>query len=220
MTAALEERIGYRFRDPGLLRLALSHASLAHEENNQRLEFLGDAVLGMAVAHLVYELFPRDREGELARRLAALVRGETLAVIARNLNLGDHLILGTSEKQVSGEQNASNLEDALEALIGAVYLDGGYPAAESFVRRHWLAVASQQVAPPKDGKTALQEWAQGRGLPVPSYHLLETAGSAHAPTFTVEVVVQGFEPESAQASSKRSAEQMAASALLARFTSG
>lgn len=217
MSGGLQALIGYRFRNEALLGLALAHPSLASGESNQRLEFLGDAVLGAVVAHVLYEQFPAEKEGELARRLAALVRGETLAQVARDIHLGEYLNIGLSEKQSQGQHNSSNLEDALEALIGAIYLDGGMQAAEAFIRPRWLALSQQLSAPPKDSKTALQEWAQARGLPVPAYELLETAGPAHAPQFTICAQVQGQGGETATAASKRAAEQAAATALLARL---
>ncbi|NBX03354.1 MAG: ribonuclease III [Alphaproteobacteria bacterium] len=195
-----------------LLHLALTHPSLAKEQSNQRLEFLGDSVLGAVVAHLLYQLFPNEQEGELARRLAALVRGETLTLIAREIDLAAALRLAAGEAR----DNSSNLEDALEALIGAIYLDGGFDAASSFITPRWKPLAEKTIAPPKDAKTALQEWAQGRGLPIPVYSVLETTGPAHAPLFTVEVQVQGQAPTSAQANAKRAAEQLAAAELLER----
>ncbi len=220
MSAALEKKIGYQFRNSELLTLALTHPSVLGVKSNQRLEFLGDSVLGIVVAHILYELFPYEKEGELARRFAGLVRGETLAQVARDINLGEALHIGTSEKQAQGRENDSNLEDAMEALLGAIYLDGGLPAAEAFIRPRWNTLAQDAQEPPKDGKTALQEWAQARGLPVPAYAMLASSGPSHAPLFTIEARVQGHEPETATASAKRLAEQSAASLLLARLSSG
>ncbi len=208
------EKTGYQFSDPRLLELALTHPSVNKNGNNQRLEFLGDAVLGMVIARMLYDLFPTEPEGELARRHAALVRGETLSQVARNLGLGADLAIAASEAKGGGRENASNLEDALEALIGAMYLDGGLAAAEPFILTHWRTLAEQTIAPPKDAKTSLQEWAQARGLPVPVYTLIQSTGPAHAPLFVMEVAVQGFEPARAEAASKRVAEQMAADTLL------
>lgn len=209
----LEARIGYRFRDSALLSLALTHPSVLHVPSNQRLEFLGDAILGAIVARIIYEMFPNEQEGELARRHAALVRGETLTQVAREINLGEALNIGVSE-QSGGRDNASNLEDALEALMGAIYLDGGIEAVESFITPRWTEMARSIATPPKDAKTSLQEWAQARGLPVPVYTLTATTGPAHAPEFTTRVTVQGYPPAEAQAASKRNAEQLAASLLL------
>jgi len=210
----LQERTGYRFHNGELLTLALTHPSVAGVKSNQRLEFLGDAILGAVVARIVYDLYPTEKEGELARRHAALVCGKTLTDVARDIALGDLLQIGASETQAQGRQNASNLEDALEALIGAIYLDGGMQAAEAFITPRWTDLARKTETPPKDAKTALQEWAQARGLPVPLYQLAATSGPAHAPEFTIEVTVQGYGAKQAKATSKRVAEQLAAAELL------
>lgn len=214
----LQQRIGYRFNNIKLLACALTHPSLARQENNQRLEFLGDAVIGLVVARILYDLFPHEQEGELARRHADLVRGETIAQVARDIALGDKLKVATSEIKAGGRDNSSNLEDAFEALIGAIYLDGGLVAVEDFAVPIWRELAKNVATAPKDAKTTLQEWAQGRGLPLPAYQLIGTTGSAHAPVFTIEVTVQGYEPVSAEASSKRAAQQEAAEKLLGRLT--
>lgn len=211
----LQEILGYVFRDAALLKLALSHPSLGKAASNQRLEFLGDAVLGLVVAEMLYQIYGKEQEGELARRHAGLVRGETLTAIAQEISLGDSLMLSSSEAGSGGRLAASNLEDALEALIGAIYLDGGLEAAKSFIIPRWRERAINLTTPPKDAKTSLQEWAQARGLPVPVYKLIEQTGPAHAPTFTIEVMVRNYPSRKASASSKRTAEQLAAEALLA-----
>lgn len=213
----LQEKIGYFFRDQELLRVALIHPSLAGA-NNQRLEFLGDAVLGAIIAELLYQQYPNEAEGDLARRHAALVRGATLASVARDIGLGDTLNMSSGEAQGGGRSNPTNLEDALEALVGAIYLDGGMEAARSFVVPRFSALALALQAPPKDAKTALQEWVQAKGLKLPSYTVVGTEGSAHAPVFTIELSIEGHEPVQAQANSKRAAEQMAAEALLANLS--
>jgi len=210
----LQKKIGYNFRDTSLLERAVSHPSIANKANNQRLEFLGDAVLGLVVAKIIYNLFPNEKEGELARRQASLVRGETLAKIAREIELGEVLKIALSEVQSGGRDNNSNLEDALEALIGAIYLDGGIAEVEKFMLPLWNALAQTATTAPKDAKTSLQEWAQGRGLPLPKYTLVATIGSAHAPIFTIEVCVDGHPPARAQAASKKTAEHEAAKILL------
>jgi ribonuclease-3 len=213
----LQRRIGYQFQDMKLLSCAITHPSLAGQENNQRLEFLGDTVIGLVVARILYDLFPNEQEGELARRQAGLVRGETLAKVAKEIALGEVLKVSLSEIQNGGRDNLSNLEDAFEALIGAIYLDGGIAAVEAFIVPRWRELAKSVTAAPKDAKTALQEWSQGRGLSLPTYKIIETIGSAHAPIFTIEVKVQGYEPASAKASSKRAAQQLAAEILLERL---
>lgn len=213
----LQQRIGYKFRDIALLNRALTHPSLSKQENYQRLEFLGDTVIALVVARIIYDLFPDEQEGELARRLAGLVRSETLADVAREIGLGDDLKVALSELQSGGRNNNSNLEDAMEALIGAIYLDGGLAAVEKFAVPIWSQLAKNMVAAPKDAKTALQEWAQGRGLPLPGYNVLEAEGAAHAPVFTIEVTVKGYAPAQAKASSKRAAQQEAAKILLEKL---
>lgn len=214
----LEQRIGYQFKQPQLLTLALKHPSISKGQSNQRLEFLGDSVLGLVIARLLYDMYPEEQEGELARRQAALVRGETLTKIARDLRLGEAIDITASEAQGGGRDNPSNLEDALEALIGAIYLDGGLEAAEAFIMPRWVEIARHTAAPPKDAKTTLQEWAQGRGLPVPTYTLIEHSGPAHAPIFTIEASLPGYAPASAKAASKRQAEQTAAGMLLEQLS--
>lgn len=210
----LEEHIGYRFRKAELLQEALTHPSLAREINNQRLEFLGDSVLAAVVARLIYDMFPREAEGELARRHAALVRGETLARVAREAGLGEALLMAESESLAGGRLNPTNLEDACEALIGALFLDGGYAAAEAFILPRWRPIARESKIPPKDAKTALQEWAQARGLPVPAYAVTAMEGPSHAPIFTVEARLPGHDPATATAPTKKQAEQAAAGELL------
>lgn len=210
----LESAIGHVFRDPALLKQALTHPSLGRTGSNQRLEFLGDAVLGTVVANLLYSMFPDEPEGDLARRLAGLVCGEVLAQQARALVLDTALCMSASEETAGGRQNPSNLEDAFEALVGALFLDGGFNAAEQFLRQRWQSLAAAAKTPPKDPKTQLQEWAQGQGKPLPEYRLIETTGPAHAPLFTIEAIVQGCAPTQAAAAAKRMAEQAAAEAML------
>ncbi len=218
-------KLNYTFSDASLLTRALTHRSCAESDasgqpfSNQRLEFLGDAVLGVIIADLLYAIYPYEQEGDLAKRYAALVRGETLAEIAKEVGLGHALILSQSEEDGGGRENPSNLEDACEALIGALYLDGGLKAAETFVHTHWQERAKHTAEPPKDSKTALQEWAQGRGLPLPEYTVIAEVGPSHAPEFTIEVSVQKHGAEQATAGNKKLAERLAADALLERLQS-
>lgn len=214
---ALQQTLEYTFKDTSLLEQALTHPSSNKSLNNQRLEFLGDAVLGLLIAKLLYTHYPKEAEGELARRHAALVRGETLVEVAGKLELGKYLHLAGSEEAAGGRNTASNLEDACEALIGAIYLDGGIDAAAKLVEKYWQELANSYTTPPKDAKTALQEWAQGNGLPLPIYEVTQSDGPAHAPAFTISVTVQGHPPASATANSKRAAEQAAAATLLERL---
>jgi len=217
--AELEERLGYRFRDRRLLEEALTHASLGgrRRRTNERLEFLGDRVLGLALAHLLIERFPHDPEGALGRRQAHLASRDILAEVARAIGLGRYLRLARGEEESGGRDNPTILADALEAVLGAVFLDGGFAEAERIVRALFAPRLPELHRPPRDAKTALQEWAQGRGLPLPEYHLVERRGPPHAPEFTVEVRVRGLAPERASGTSKRSAEQAAARRLLERI---
>lgn len=216
----LQRALGVRFADTALLKRALTHRSTGQTlpdgsaYSNQRLEFLGDAVLGLAISEMLYHHFPLEAEGDLSKREVALVNGGVLAEIARELSLGDYLVMAQSEEDHNGRDNQSNLEDACEALIGAIYLDQGIEAARGFIEKYWGKRALQMVAPPKDPKTALQEWAQARGLPLPSYRMLSETGPAHAPQFTIQVVVEGQAPQEASASSKKVAEREAAEKLL------
>ncbi|SDR62653.1 ribonuclease-3 [Rhizobiales bacterium GAS113] len=215
----LEAQIGYSFRDKQLLVMALTHVSAVGAarlriKSYQRLEFLGDRVLGLAIAALLYERFPLAEEGDLSKRLTELVRRESCGALAESWSLGEHMRLGPSEEQSGGRQNPTILGDVAEALIGAVFLDGGYEAASRLVA---AAVGERLCAsgrPPLDPKTALQEWAQGRGLPPPSYTILSREGPDHLPLFRIRVSVREAPPAEAAGRSKRAAEQAAAEAML------
>lgn len=216
----LEKRLGYRFKDEALVARALTHASLRGSkkvrEDNERLEFVGDRVLGLAIVELLEETYPTATEGELARHLNRLVRGETCAAVGRNLGLGDFLMLSESEAGSGGRLKATILADAVEAVLGAIFLEAGYNKARDVVRRLWEneEVSFGQAA--ADPKSALQEWAQGQGLALPSYIEVERTGPDHAPSFTSEVRIKGKAPARGQGASKRAAEQAAASAMLER----
>jgi len=204
-----------------MLDSALSHISALKGARNrassyQRLEFLGDHVLGLVISDMLFRAFPKADEGELSRRLADLVRKETCAEIARTIDLGAAIRLGSSEANAGGRTRPAILADVCEALIGAAYIDGGYPAAETLVQKLW-EVRMQATAPPqRDPKTVLQEWAQGRGLPTPIYQEVGRTGPDHAPVFRVAVQLPNFAPAEGTARSKRAAEQLAAAAMLAR----
>jgi ribonuclease-3 len=218
----LESILGYTFKKTVLLEEALTHPSKnktlqKRPFSYQRLEFLGDAVLGLVIAEMLYEAFPTENEGNLAKRLAGLVRSETLALVGKKLGIEQFIYMANSEEQSGGRTNQSNIEDVCESLIGAMYLDGGLEPARSFIRTHWAELLEAQPLPPKDAKTALQEWAQGRGKPLPEYKVVSEIGPSHAPEFTIEVHVQGLEPMSATGNSKRAAEQKAAQAMLEKL---
>lgn len=217
----LQQTLHYPFRDVKLLRLALTHRSLVREgseSSNQRLEFLGDAVLGLVIAEMLYALYPSEAEGDLSKRLVSLVNGEQLATIAQTMQLGGAMLMSAGEVEQGGRENPSNLEDACEALLGAVYLDGGIEAARNLIHRFWQPYASAMSAPPKDAKTALQEWAQARSLPLPEYALISAEGPSHAPLFIIELRVKGQNPVRAEAGVKKTAERLAAEKLLAQLS--
>jgi ribonuclease III len=219
----LEDALGHRFERPDLLAQALIHSSTARSRadrthSNERLEFLGDRVLGLVMARVLFEQFPRENEGALARRHAALVRREALARIADVIGLAGVMVMSPGEDDAGGRANPSLLADACEAVIATLYLDGGLEVAESFIRRYWEPLIEEDPTPPKDAKTSLQEWAQGRGLPLPQYREVRRKGPPHAPVFHLKVTVAGMEPETATGPSKRTAEQAAAEALLLRMS--
>ena len=213
--------IGYDFRDQDLLTRALIHPSVVHGRakrsctDYERLEFLGDRVLGLVIAELLYRQFPQDPEGDLAKRHVALVRREALARIAKDIRLGEVLTLSPGEDQAGGRDNPGLLSDACEAVIGAIFQDGGFDPARDFVLRRWVPLMDELAAPPKDAKTMLQEWSQKLGFDLPHYAVTEQSGQAHNPHFVVQVSIPGHGGQaSGQGGSKRAAEQAAAQALL------
>ena len=220
--SALETRLGHVFGDASLATRALTHVSApatAQErgQSYQRLEFLGDRVLGVVVAEMLYRAFPQATEGELSMRLAKLVRRETCAAIAEEWDVGPHLVMGQGEARAGGRKKAAILSDICESLIGAVFLDGGFEAARDLVQRSWSERMNADLEPERDAKTAVQEWAQARALASPRYVEFERSGPAHAPRFVMQVLLEGFEPERGEATSKRAAEQAAARAFLERW---
>lgn len=216
---AFEERLGHRFAQPALLVRAVTHSSMASatRDDNQRLEFLGDRVLGLVMAEALLERDPAAEEGLLAPRFNALVRKEACADVAREIDLGAVLKLGRSEMLSGGRRKLALLGDAMEAVIAAVYRDAGFEVAKAVVLRLWGSRIDKVKDDARDAKTALQEWAQARGLPPPAYVETARTGPDHAPHFTIEARLENGDRESAQAGSKRQAEQAAAKALLARL---
>lgn len=221
--AELEACLGHQFAQSALLERALTHASLSTgrkrrgrqvQSNNERLEFLGDRVLGLVIAHALIELYPDDAEGRLTDRLVALVKRDALAHVASNIELGRWLKLAAGEEGIGGRSNPGILADCLEALLGALYLDGGLGKAEAFIRIQWQKQLEQMREPPRDPKMALQEWAHANADSTPNYELVECTGPAHAPTFNVSVEIEDKGREIASANSKRAAEQAAAARLL------
>jgi ribonuclease-3 len=220
--SALEERIGYQFADKALLERALTHISaLSGGPQNrvasyQRLEFLGDHVLGLVISEMLFRAFGKANEGELSRRLADLVRKDACADVARAMDLGPELKLGNSESQAGGRKRATILADVCEALLGAVFVDGGYQAAAQVIETFWQPRMMRPVRSLRDPKTMLQEWAQARGLPTPTYREVSRTGPHHDPKFRVAVTLPERPAAEGTGSSKRAAEQAAAAAMLAR----
>jgi len=211
------KRLGHRFEKIGLLDRALTHPSISSHMNpdNQRLEFLGDRVLGLVIAEVLIERYPDEAEGVLAPRLNDLVRKETCAEVALAVGIDQFLRLGKSESQTGGRRKIAILGDAMEAVIAAVFLDAGLDAARDMILRLWKArIEAQGDHPPMDAKTALQEWAQANGMKPPRYNTVGREGPDHAPVFTIAVVLETGATAEAEAKSKRAAEQAAAAKLL------
>jgi len=215
-------KLGHSFADPSLLRQALTHPSLSSAKGRgakgeasayERLEFLGDRVLGLVIAHWLFGLYPDAKEGELAKRHAALVSRDALTLIAEKFGLGAYLLLAHGEDAHAPRKNLAALSDAMEGLIGALFLDGGLDPASRFIHEYWkddIGVA----AAPADPKTSLQEYAQSKGLPLPVYKVLEHSGPSHAPCFVIECRVSGLPVARAEGGSKREAEKKVAQVLL------
>lgn len=225
----LEAKLGYTFRDRAWLEQALTHRSWAFEKDpghqsavsNERLEFLGDAVLGLVVSEILLERHPRSSEGRLSQLKARLVSARHLHETADQLGLGPHLNLGRGEEVTGGRSKPTLLADALEALIGAIYLDGGLRPARAFIERHLLTGADLEAAGAEhDFKSRLQEFAQTRGLPAPRYRTVSSSGPDHSKVFTVEVTVGEHLSARAEGGSLKAAGQRAAEILLSRLTEG
>lgn len=214
----LKQALGHEFASAALLEQALTHRSIAlnGRASYERLEFLGDRVLGFTVADLLLDAYPNEAEGPLAKRHADLVRRETLADVAREADIGRHILMSRSDVDSGGQENDAILSDVCEALIAAMYRDGGIEVAQQFIARYWTDRLNAPRRPPEDAKTILQELAQGKGLPLPDYRILGREGPDHAPVFTVTVSVEGWEVAEGSGTSKRAAERAAAEALLLR----
>jgi ribonuclease III len=214
---------GHQFAAPELLELALTHASSRGGKaaglpaDNQRLEFLGDRVLGLAIAEILLESYPESTEGDLTNRSQVLVSTTTLADIARELDLAAWIRADAGPGRRAPAFSTKMLADACEAIIGAIFMDGGLSAARSFIERYWRARIEAMAEPPRDPKMVLQEWALERALPLPTYTVTATRGPSHAPVFCVRAVVEGHAPVEAEGSSKRRAEQVAADSLMAQI---
>jgi ribonuclease III len=215
--AGLEEKLGHVFADRKLLERALTHASASSKASNERLEFLGDRVLGLVVAEMLFSAYPEEPEGLLALKYNALVRGEACAAAAESVGLSEHMVLASSEAASGGRQKAAILGGTCEALIAALYLDAGFETARNFIARHWERAFAELGEDMRDPKTMLQEWAQSRSRAergAPQYRLMRRDGPDHAPHFVVEVSVAGEGSASGEGHSKREAQQAAAKAML------
>ena len=200
---------------------ALTHASTTSEriQSNERLEFLGDRVLGLVVADMLYAHFPDESEGDLGYRFTALARRESLARVAQEIDLGDHIAMSDGERETGGANKDGLLANTCEAVIAALYLDAGLDVADAFIRRYWSPLLAEDIQPRKDAKTALQEWAQANGHPLPRYTVVTQSGPDHQPVFEVQVQVGNTPAETGEGTSKRAAEQAAAGQLLAVLAS-
>ncbi|MGB0935454.1 MAG: ribonuclease III [Alphaproteobacteria bacterium] len=214
MTRALEKVIGYDFKDHKLLERALTHSSLKSQGSYERLEFLGDRVLGLAVAAKLYRTFPKYNEGDLSRRLSSLVRRETLIKVGKKLELQKYIRMSRSAFHGREQQKDSILADCVESIIAAIYIDDGLQAAEAFIERFWQDMYDNPDAVGKDAKSRLQEWAHEHGMEPPTYTLVKTGGTDHAPKFTIQVEVKSGEKAEAVGGSKKKTEQEAAAKLL------
>ncbi len=216
---ALQDIIEYQFKDTHLLERALTHSSTNDAYNYQRLEFLGDRVLGLVIADALFTEFRGENEGGLAKRHTALVQGKTCSIIGQAHNLGDYIILSASEREAGGNLNENIIGDVMESLLGAIYMDGGYEPARKVVLKLWGDTIKTLEKAPQDPKTELQEWAQASGMDLPKYQVMDKQGPDHAPIFLVRVDVGTEDPVVAEASSRRQAEKKVAKLMLEKIKS-
>lgn len=206
----IEGILEYQFKDRHLLERALTHSSTGEEYSYQRLEFLGDRVVGLVIAEALFKKFRLENEGGLAKRHTALVQGTTLSVIGQAHGLNEFILFSNAEKDAGGHKNENIISDVVESLLGALFLDGGYDVARDVILRLWGDNIETLVKAPQDPKTELQEWVQARGLDLPSYEIVSRDGPDHAPVFTISLSVQGFDPIHQEGPSRRAAEKSAA----------
>jgi ribonuclease-3 len=218
LTAWVEETLGHAPKDPALFCRAVTHSSHSDHDDYERLEYLGDRVLGLSVAAWLFELFPAEPEGKLSRRLNALVAGETCAEVGRELGVPDHMRLGKQARDDGACDSDNVVGDVVEALIGALFLERGFEAAAAFVRKAWGQRVNTHDKAPKHPKSALQEWAAANNRKPPAYQLTDRSGPHHAPKFVVEVEIRGIGSASAEGDSKQEAETAAAAKLMEQLT--
>tara|TARA_B100000508_G_C11445402_1_gene271097 strand:+ start:550 stop:1242 length:693 start_codon:yes stop_codon:yes gene_type:complete len=210
----IEEVIGYQFQDRNLLERALTHSSTGDEYNYQRLEFLGDRVVGLVIADALFQKFRGENEGGLAKRHTALVQGSTLAVIGQAHGLNEFIQFSDAEKDAGGHQNENIIGDVVESLLGAIYIDGGYKPAQKVILRLWGDNIETLEKAPQDPKTELQEWVQARQLPLPAYEIISKEGPDHSPMFTIQLTVRGYDVITDQGPSRRQTEKTVARKML------
>lgn len=211
---ALQDKIGYHFEDEHWLERAMTHSSTNEDYNYQRLEFLGDRVLGLVIADALFRNFKGEREGGLAKRHTALIQGPTCAIVGLAHNLNDFIIMSSSEEESGGRTNENIIADIVESMLGAIYIDGGYEAAKKVILELWGDTITTVEKAPQDPKTELQEWVQARGLELPVYEIIDKSGPDHAPVFTIQVTVDGFDPLTADGPSRRQTEKTVARQML------
>ncbi len=209
-----EKLVGHKFSDLSLLKTALTHSSTGKGSNYERLEFLGDRVLGLIVAEFLYKKFPEEPEGDLAKRLAVLVQGSLLAKIAQTIPLGNYIHFSESERESGGAQNENILADVFESTLGAMYLDGGLSICRNWITKMWHDDFFAMKEPPQHPKTSLQEWAQGKNLGLPDYKITDQSGPDHAPIFDITLSVEGYDKVIAQGRSRQEAEKAAATLFI------
>jgi len=212
-----ESLIGYNFTDQSLLKMALTHSSTGEDKNYERLEFLGDRILGLIVAEFLYKKFPNESEGDLAKRLSVLVQGSYLAKISEAINLGDYIQFSHSERKAGGAENEHILADVFEATLGAMYLDAGLDLCRDWVAKMWSDDFFSMKEPPQHPKTILQEWVQSQNLSLPQYKITGQAGPDHAPIFDITLSVEGHKDIIAQGKSRQEAEKNAATLFLEAY---
>lgn len=211
---ALQDKIGHEFENPTLLETALTHSSTGSKQNYERLEFLGDRVLGLAVSETLYKKFPNEPEGHLAKRLSALVQGTFLAQISREMELGQYIKFSDAEAAAGGAENDNILADVFESMIGALYLDTDYETCRALIQKIWGERFDTMKKPPQHPKTKLQEWAQSKNLPLPHYKITNQSGPDHAPVFDITLTIEGFDTITVQGPSRQEAEKRAAAAFI------
>jgi len=210
----LQKQMGHTFKDPKLLETAFTHSSTGAKHNYERLEFLGDRVLGLAVSETLYQKFPNEPEGHLAKRLSALVQGTFLAQISREMSLGEYITFSDSESASGGAENDNILADVFESMIGALYLDSDYETCRDLIRKLWGDRFDTMKTPPQHPKTKLQEWAQSKNLPLPYYEISKQSGPDHAPVFDITLNIEGYDTITVQGPSRQEAEKRAAAAFI------